>query len=277
MLNFVEWLRQLNETPISDFQLMGQWGEKDPKYGWDKKSISILTNQKSVEKIKRIWSKSNHQFKLIFLRNKKAPEYIEYGKVPEEWIKENLGIDVKQDPEVITIIFTQNLGVEKVPMTAWIIAHRFGHALAVAQYQRNQMWNTTRMSNCSFLYNEFFNQVLKDLEELTWNAYRTKDKTAVKKVAQAIGTMRSAREGKLFRIQEFPHELFAQYIITGKVKFNDLPKQLYQAKMYGRPYYRYKLAADPEDMRYELDYLEDLYNNMIKDILDCCEGNIYVM
>jgi hypothetical protein len=50
-MNFKEWLK-LNEMPITNFNLVGQWG-KDAKraYGFSKKDTGILENPKAVEKI----------------------------------------------------------------------------------------------------------------------------------------------------------------------------------------------------------------------------------
>jgi hypothetical protein len=57
-----------------------------------------------------------------------------------------------------------------------------------------------------------------------------------------IGTMRSARENKITRGGEFHHELFAQYLSTGKITLNRLDKTIqlgYEA--FGRKrYYRAK-------------------------------------
>jgi hypothetical protein len=126
-MEFREFL--LSEMPITGFQLKGQWGpDAKRRYGYSQQDTGILENPKAVEKIHRSWSNSRHDFDLWFLRTARARHHVEVGEVSEDWVLENLGDEeIRPRPDVITVIFTNNTGAEKIPMTAWAIAHRMNY------------------------------------------------------------------------------------------------------------------------------------------------------
>lgn len=273
--------------PINKFQLVGQWGpDAKRKYGYDTKDIRILTNPKAVEKIHKKWSNSKYDFDLYFLRSYQGYKNTEENEVSSAWVKENLGIDVQPNEDAITMIFTQNTGDEKMPMTAWTIAHRLGHAV---RRDKNMIYY-------------FLNEVVNDFRELLYNIYKventgldpensrghlkinqyTHEKT-LRALAQAVGTMRSARQGNLTRFQEFPFELIAQYIITGRIKFNPIPKNLItQMRMvFGRPYpdmLRSRIQdKELEEWNYQLQNHADKYEQHLDAIFSGLVGKIFVM
>ena len=76
----------------------------------------------------------------------------------------------------------------------------------------------------------------------------------------AIGKMKSTRENNLRTSNEFMFELVAQYIITGKIRFNDLPRHLVldRRMVWGRPNYKTKSTIDEEAYK---EYNAQLHNN----------------
>jgi hypothetical protein len=259
-LNFKEEI--FNEMPIKGFNLIGQWGpDAKRKYGYNKQDTGILENPKAVEKIHKSWDNSKYDFDFYFIRSYKANKHIEVGQVNLDWVKENLDIDLKVKEDHITIIFTNNRGDEKIPMTAWAIAHRLGHAIRkeniFEDYFRKQI-------------DKDFNEIIKYVYGLDpWNRNNYQHSIFVpyynenkykKSLFSAVGTMKSARENKLRTSSEFVYELVAQYIITGKIKFNDLPRQLIldRRMAWGRPNYKVKNAIDEEAY---IEYNAQLHNN----------------
>jgi len=95
--------------------------------------------------------------------------------------------------------------------------------------------------------------------------------------------MKSAKSGNLTNFGEFQHELVAQYITTGSIKFNPLPNRLMVQKRYawGRDvssYVRAKLSD--EDMQDANDYVKHMaeqYFYNISDIMDSLVGYMFVM
>lgn len=251
----MDFKNYLNEMPIKGFNLIGQWGpDAKRKYGYNKQDTGILENPKAVEKIHKSWSNSKYDFDFYFLRTYKANKHIEVGQVNLDWVKENLEIDLKLKEDHITIIFTNNKGDEKIPMTAWAIAHRLGHAIRKEKIFENYFRKQIEKD-----FNEILNYVYNLNAQYSEAPYNTSEKYK-KSLFTAIGKMKSARENRLRTSSEFIYELVAQYIITGKIEFNDLPKSLIldRRMAWGRPNYKIKNIID-EDIYQE--YNAQLHNN----------------
>lgn len=273
-MNFRDFI---NESPVTNFELMGQWGpEAKRKYGYNKQDTGILENPKAVEKIHRHWSNSKSNFEFYFLRSYKASKHVEVGQVAPEWVKENLEVDIKPKEDTITVIFTNNTGAEKIAMTAWTLAHRLGHAI-----RRDKT------------FEKYFNdEIIRDFDEILQNVYGIETNKYNKNYSDyekqrkaiflAVGTMKSARDNILRNSNEFMYELLAQYIISGKIKFNSLPRSLViDRKMaWGRPNYRTKNIVDEIAHR---EYNEMLQSNAVKyeynldTIFNGLEGLMFVM
>ena len=196
----------------------GSWGPKATSgYGYNWQDLGILQNPNATEKIMKKWSNTKEKFEVHFVRSEKAQDHRQLGERSREWVKEELDFDVEPQPDTITIIFTQNESNEKVPMTAWTLAHRVGHAI---------------FYNKEF-YKGFFSKIREDFLTLLDRVYHVGSKSSnddmenlllLGKFTAELGTMSSARNKKLDNFGEFTFELVAQYIITGKIKFNSLPR-----------------------------------------------------
>jgi hypothetical protein len=125
---FKEWLA-LNEMPIVQLNKIGDWNKGSKKYGYSDKDIGIIGNENATAKIIKKWNNTKQDYILYFVKLPKVHTFTEVGEVSEEWVKKNLNLDIKPTENAITIIFTNNKGTEKVPLTSWIIAHRLGHAI----------------------------------------------------------------------------------------------------------------------------------------------------
>lgn len=256
-LNFKEHI--FSEMPIKGFNLIGQWGpEAKRRYGYNNQDTGILENPKAVNKIHKHWSNTKYDFDFYFLRSYKGSKYREEGQVTQDWVKENLGIEINPKEDHITVIFTNNMGAEKIAMTAWTLAHRLGHAI-----RKEKIFEEYFVKQL----NKDFNEILKyvyGLDPLDKNNYPFApyyyENKYKKSLFLAVGKMKSARENNLRNSNEFIFELVAQYIITGKIKFNDLPRSLILDRKvaWGRPNYKLKNIVD-EDVYQE--YNAQLHNN----------------
>jgi hypothetical protein len=265
--------------PITQFQLKGQWGpDAKRKYGYNNQDTGILENPKATQKIHKSWSNSKNDFEFYFLRSFKASKHREEGEKSTQWVKENLELDIQPNPEAITVIFTQNTGAEKIPMTAWAIAHRLGHAI----------------KNDKTFEIHFKNEVQRDFREILKNVYKVNpfsenpnsldfNEKGLRALAYAVGTMKSARERKLVRFYEFIYELTAQYIITGKIKLNPLPQSLMlQSRMaWGRPNNTYtSVKVSSEELQEWNEMLEghaQKYEYYLDTIFEGLVGKLFVM
>jgi len=265
----------LMEMPITQFQLKGHWEpEAKRKYGYSLQDIGILTNPKAIQKIHKSWSNSKNDFEFYFLRSFKASKHVEVGQKSPEWVKENLEVDIQPNPEAITVIFTQNTGTEKIHMTAWAIAHRLGHA--IRRVKEFEIYFAKELE-------KDFLQILRNVyQRNNSHDYRTNEKD-LRALAYAVGTMKSARERKLVNFYEFIYELMAQYIITGKIKLNSLPKSLIlQSRMaWGRPNNMTTSSKISDEELQEwnemLDGHAQKYEYYLDTIFDGLVGKIFVM
>ena len=238
---FKDWI--LEEMPIGAFEKLGQWDAESPKRTYDKKSIGILSSEKGIAKIKRQWSKTESTFDMYFARSKgqmKSDMKGRGGEVDQEWIDTNLDVKIEANPDNISVIYLGNVGSPKEPMTGWILAHRFGHAIA----------QTSEWQHLVNELHQYLSQIAKDVydKKVYWNSnrgyggrsnqyptVRYEDEDILNILAQNMGTFKSARNGKVANLGEFSYELLSQYIITGKIKFKkELPHSLSTRGPWGR-------------------------------------------
>lgn len=105
-------------------------------------------------------------------------------------------------------------GPSSIPMTSHIIAHWFGHAM-MSRPQLN-------------IANNSLENAIKNIYNVRYglNSARTS-------LANALGTTRAGRQGRLTVHQELSHEALAQYINTGQVTLRPLPETITDGdKMY---------------------------------------------
>jgi hypothetical protein len=160
-------------------------------------------------KAEKLWEKSKGNFKLIFINDPSftiphiAPigggrlESREIEKIAEFFKKHNQEFQTNQNE--ITVIYTRN-DFQSKPMTAWIMAHRFGHMISY-----------------------YIEEIIKEIKFTFYmNFIADKCNIKVDSLQYKLATMKSAREGQLTNIGELYHEFMAQYLITGKVTLNSL-------------------------------------------------------
>lgn len=216
----------LNEMPIRT-KLVGNFtGKEAEEGGFDETDRKLLTNPKAIEKITKQWEKTKFNFD-VYMVNKSSTnseDYQEIGPIDLNYLRTELEISPNEipdpKPDNITIIFNGNFGDDQVPMTGWVIAHRFGHVM------------NRDMMNGEGKHEEFqyFNIELKHiLDNILGGVYgfyfRNITDPGLGEVFSQIGTMKSARDKRITRGYEFVYELIAQYLLTGTVKLQ-LPKVL---------------------------------------------------
>jgi len=154
-----------------------------------------------------------------------------------------------------------------MPMTAWLMAHRLGHAIR----KKNNTWD------------HFTSEVERDFGRISTEAYHMGEVSyeALLTLANAVGTMRSARMGNLRNFYEFNYELLAQRLLTGHIKFNPLPRCIRPDRRmaWGNPIGR-QYCADPEELRewdYVLEGYVDQYEYILDHVMESLVGKMYVM
>ena len=270
----------LNEAPLGTYTAIGGF-DKGASYK-DPRDRAALNHPVTIQKVKDMLKSTSVDFDFYFVNKPGLRKFSEKGKVPYDFIvkpyPEGLGLNPNQieiNNNNITVFFVGNTAADKIPMTAWTIIHRVGHVMnRTPQFQDYTKW----------LDNEF-NELLKIYGKSKENAKygnndykksRTFD-LAKGRLFNHIGTMRSAREGKLSRrYYEFYYELFVQYLKDGKITFNPLTKNL----LVGFGPYGSKSIATTQNLdeaQEKLDMIANTIPYLIEDVLGANTGDIFVM
>lgn len=208
---------------------------------------------KGAIKAEKLWEKSRGNFKLIFLNDPSsaiqhiAPigggEINDFKQIDQFFKERNQEFQPNQNE--ITVIYTRN-DFQSNPMTAWIMAHRFGHMISY-----------------------YIEEIIKEIKFYFYMDYiSTHSKTDYKLLPYKFATMRSAREGKLTNIGELYHEFIAQYLMTGKVKLNPLDAVVDTSNID---------AKRLEEMKNMILKLNANMNSKFGELLDSFHGKVFML
>jgi hypothetical protein len=216
-------------------------------------------------------------------------------------LKQSFKTPMPKSDDAITILFNGNSGDQKVPMTGWIMAHRVGHAVSrIAGFGAGGRASRIKYQIPEFAdfvneVNYMFREAIKpyrgteSMQNVNpWSTnveYSSSNKESARKqylnIAQQIGTFKSARDRNIRNVFEFYHELFAQYLITGGIRFNTLPKSLVIRRREWGHEDRIYLQQDAEDWLEEAnEFLESeahAIGSKIQKVLDTMVGKTFLM
>lgn len=284
---------QMREAPIDDYALIGNWGDREKSNSYhDRKDRKLVQSPKMIERTRKAFGQTEHVLNLYFANLPGLRKFMEHGvmtpdelakNMPKAWelIKQRQQAEGTDDSGSINVIFTTNAGVNKVPMTPWIMAHRIGHAINAggtganvpnSAYYWKEAEKTTK-ENVTQVLEEVYNWRPRTIQTGGYPGLRTLDfwnDPVIAKFFEAIGTMRSARrDGFGGRPYEFLYELFAQYVTTGDIKFNKIPRQ------FGL---RGKVSYQMQDPKEDVEYGEMMLNRglawMLPDYFDTALGHL---
>lgn len=275
----------LNEAPLGDYQTFGDFGRNSSfRHETDREMIQ---NSKVIEKVRQKFKNTSGTFNLYFVNSPKANRHTEVGLVTNDWVRKELGDEVadavdRSSSEDINIIFTNNKGEQRVPMTPWIMAHRIAHAFgrydisvngAKPQNPYLRMAHVALINHCGSLLSDVYGrrEIPKHLNKVQTDRNA---QLLYKALFHEIGTFRSARNRKLRDWFEMINELFAQYLTTGRIKLKAPPIML------GRGRYS-ATRADDEGTRDQIDdylyMIEDEVMAHFESAVHWAEGKTWVM
>ena len=275
----------ITEAPIVDYEPLGDF--KKPGSFNDPRDKKLIQNPKHEQKLLRFFQNTNEDFRIFPVNIPGFRRFTEKGMVSDMWLRDVFD-NIAKRPDIgdrileghgdhITIVYVSNTGEGKVVMTPWIMAHRFGHAIQATSIKRGfRAWEYAEVY--------FFEAIHNFLEEV-YNikiTSRTFDRRYFPyyiALFNAIGTQRSSRQNLISRPYEFLYEIFTQYLQTGAVKLNPLPKTLpYGKAVWGK---RQSLTADRDlsdrDLHNLVSTLENTMEYAFGDVLSECVGKIFVM
>lgn len=238
----------------------------------------LHSSPKHVEKIKQLW-KSSVADVICYIVNvgvepETALDIAQYGHDPygnNGRLGDLADLDIKPTPGKITVIYTNNEGARRVPMTGWIIAHRLMHAFAFASEAQYGIRMKGGYDDREPFKDKLeaiavqYKAVMGDLKgiyayELGWIDY-----------AHTIGSTRACRDGNLSNSQEFLPEHFAQYMLRGKVTLNPLPPAIKSTD--GQTY-----SCTQGNLNFankEVQAFEDYLNREFPKLIELCKGRIF--
>ena len=277
----------LSESPIVDYEPLGNFNKpgsfNDPR---DKK---LIQNPKHEQKLLQFFQNTHEDFRIFPVNIPGFRQFTETGVVSDVWLRDVFD-NIAKRPDIadrileghddhITIVYVSNTGVGKVVMTPWIMAHRFGHAIQAEQRTRNKMYSWKQAEEYFF---DEIHEVLRDVYNINIpdrQKYNRRYFPYYTALFNVIGTQRSSRQGLITRPYEFLYELFAQYLQTGTIKLNPLPRSLpYGKSVYGR---KSNLIASQDysdnDLETELISLINTMEYAFGDVLSESVGKIFVM
>lgn len=293
----LEELERLTEAPITDVNHIGAWGDKDRNSSFRNPiDRRLVSHPAHVQNMKNAWSKTEDDFNIMFANSPEAGRFQEIGLVDYDWMETNMpettmDRNFRIDHNKINVLFTNNSGAERVPMTPWVLAHRLSHAISRGVWFTDRRKSTMRMPGDDWLeamthLEEIANIILQDgykaptFQDRRSAGYQMYDNRRQKenirrRFFQEIGKFKSAKESNLRNHYEFYHELFAQFIITGKVDFRPIPRRFNYERHRG-----FSFQGPDGDMEYYNDMLNDVGETLsqrFRDALARAVGEIFVM
>lgn len=272
----------LQEAPLHDYQTFGNW-DKNSSFR-DPRDRKIIQHPKAIERVRKKFGNTNYDFDFYFVNSPKANKHTEVGFVNLDWVQKNLDADVynavaKDSDDHIKVIFTNNKGSERVPMTAWMMAHRIGHALA----RKDGMRGNQQYQYASDHLIQQFNGIMEAYGEQSTRqgerglyGNRTSQRLMIH-FFQEVCTFKSAREHNLRDWFEVLNELIAQYLTTGKIKFKPAPRCFGGGSGANKIRRCIKNQEDLEDVNDNLEMMGRDMGTLIDDILSSVVNGILVM
>lgn len=194
--------------------------------------IALATSPKARAKVEKVWGRSGVDVDLVLLNTPGDEKHRaavfaaaqEQGRIVGTAELGSLGIVPR--PKAVTLLLTQNEGAERLPLTAWMIAHRMYHAIEIAvQASRDATGRLPKKGPpLNHAMAAITDQVLGTIGNLYQSPGRYYDTRLA--LAHAIGGTKAARDGRLANEGEILPEAFAQYVLTGKVRFRDPPAEI---------------------------------------------------
>ncbi len=213
---------EISESPLGDYSFHGS---PDEAGSLQKDDIRAAQNPKWAVKLAKSFATVDETVNVVLINsgpidpdqdgNQIYPDAINLsdwsGNYAPESFKTTFGFLPPDYQSRINIILVSNEGDERMPMTPWMVAHRFCHALgnSVSRYTR-------RYNDEVRNFNEFFYIMGKIMRYLRFDCdIHVTDEV----LFNALGTFASARNRKIVRSGEFIIELATQYFLKGDFDF----------------------------------------------------------
>lgn len=208
----------LIEMPVASFDTVGELGTtgKEMK-GFNISDWKVTHSQKAIAKIYRIFEKTPFLFNFIIVFRRENNQSLMFNKnMTPEHLSELVGKPVQIDG-AITVVYNNHITSDRnrMPISAWTLAHRLGHAVHL-----NSDVDEKNHPIAKLWYKIDF-----DLTTMLEEALKKKIKTHNETLMGAMFcTFKSARDDNINSNWEVIADLFAQYLISGRIRLNSIEK-----------------------------------------------------
>jgi hypothetical protein len=240
----------------------------------------LHNSHKGQEKIKKVWHSSVTDVELylidVGITPEKALELATYGTNALSSDEDTEIADlvrfkdsITARPDVITLIYTQNEGSNRIPLTGWMIAHRLFHTFFE---QKSRLDDDT--APLMFKANKIFQFAMGEITDICISIGFEQWKLPI---ACSIGTTKACRDFNLTQYAEFVPECFAQYMLSGNVKLKHLPKHLILPSLGSLPSVDRDISYRLDWVNYCIDDLEAKLNQKFGDIISQAKGKLFAL
>jgi hypothetical protein len=231
--------RDLKEAPIAD---MGYRGDLETAGSFRDEDLKKMRHPVWNERVKKIFSKTEHEIGLYFVNGPaerrvdfnlpgghkseikldRARDYV--GLHAPGWADKVLGGLPEGYQGRLNVILMQNEGTDRVGLTPWIVAHRIGHCFL----ETNERTENRILIGQGNAASQIMQSLINTMERVFEQAGLIKREPRsfpsaterLNAVAKLISPFRTARTGNIRDTGEYCVELFAQYLVAGRVWFN---------------------------------------------------------
>ena len=225
---------------ISNIEIAGKDGENfDQGTAFGKTDKALLQNQAHIARIVKAFSKTQHNFEIIFLNHSKFDadskmlnhwerdeddhDYFEVGDFIQVHKAQTLKYGIYDEyegrvskPGVITVLIMGNISSYKMPLTPWMVAHKIAHTCC----DDDGASNTSDTGEFARYFQMIYYTISNELNHIypmfkrKWFKYTGMRYNLVNTKAgrEPQGVTNVDPEGLV--------EMVSQYLITGRVTFN---------------------------------------------------------
>lgn len=239
----------IQEAPIGNVSRLSDYFGKEEEnpttsYSTKKKvDINLMRSEKYAKHLKdNFFKKIPFVIDIIFNDPHKRPKEKQWGDAYLTMMRA-----IKPNRQRIKAVIenqpmedTKEYGEGNKILTPWIIGHRIGHALFqignayrgdIKKYGSIQKDKISQ--NVGQYYSSIHKTILEYFEKINPNFKNEGEHEAnvfgqfynYPKMYKLVSKFRSAREEKVLSIEEYIHELVAEYLVKGKIDFNPIPDE----------------------------------------------------
>lgn len=184
--------KEILESPIQNYDTSGLDGTGF--FSGNPKDAALVKSQKHIKRVKKAFEKTPFNFDLYFVDTKPKgnTRIFQYqNAMTNAGVYDEPQFGIQPKPNTISVIYLSNHSDDPMPLTPWILAHRFMHGIE----------DSRKASEASTLFYKLDLYIEKN------------------RITPEIFTFKSAKTGSLDP-GELPAELMSQYLLQGTIRVN---------------------------------------------------------